>query len=106
MPQDGYLGDYIREIAREYTAAHFGDAAGNNLDQIRQFAVDYLRREQDLDLHAFGVKFDSYFLESSLYTDGKVGRDGEAAGRRRATRMRPKGRCGCAPRTSATTRTA
>jgi len=72
MPKDGYLGDYIREIAREYTAAHFGDAAGRNLEQIRQFAVDYLRREQDLDLHAFGVKFDSYFLESSLYTDGKV----------------------------------
>ena len=72
MPKDGYLGDYIREIAREYVAAHFGDAAGNNLEQIRQFAVDYLRKEQDIDLHAFGVKFDSYFLESSLYTDGKV----------------------------------
>jgi arginyl-tRNA synthetase len=72
MPKDGYLGDYIHEIAREYVAAHFGDAAGNNLEQIRKFAVDYLRKEQDLDLHAFGVKFDSYFLESSLYTDGKV----------------------------------
>jgi arginyl-tRNA synthetase len=72
MPKDGYLGDYIREIAREYVAAHFGDAAGKNLEQIRQFAVDYLRKEQDLDLNAFGVKFDSYFLESSLYTDGKV----------------------------------
>jgi len=72
MPKDGYLGDYIREIAREYVAAHFGDAAGNNLEQVRQFSVDYLRREQDIDLHAFGVKFDSYFLESSLYSDGKV----------------------------------
>jgi arginyl-tRNA synthetase len=72
MPKDGYLGDYIREIAREYVAAHFGDAAGRNLEQIRQFAVEYLRKEQDLDLNAFGVKFDSYFLESSLYTDGKV----------------------------------
>ena len=72
MPRDGYLGDYIREIAREYVAAHFGDAAGNNLEQIRQFSVAYLRREQDIDLRAFGVKFDSYFLESSLYTEGKV----------------------------------
>jgi arginyl-tRNA synthetase len=72
MPKDGYLGDYIREIAREYTAAHFGDAAGNDLEQIRRFAVAYLRSEQDLDLRAFGVNFDSYFLESSLYTDGKV----------------------------------
>ena len=72
MPKDGYLGDYIRDIAREYVAAHFGDAAGDDLDQIRRFAVAYLRNEQDIDLRAFGVKFDSYFLESSLYTDGKV----------------------------------
>jgi arginyl-tRNA synthetase len=72
MPKDGYLGDYIREIAREYVAAHFGDAAGNDLEQIRRFAVTYLRNEQDIDLRAFGVDFDSYFLESSLYTDGKV----------------------------------
>ena len=72
MPKDGYLGDYIREIAREYVAAHFGDAGGNNLEQVQRFAVEYLRKEQDLDLNAFGVKFDSYFLESSLYTDGKV----------------------------------
>ena len=72
MPRDGYLGDYIREIAREYVAAHPGDAAGADLDQIRRFAVDYLRREQDRDLMAFGVKFDSFFLESSLYTDGRV----------------------------------
>ncbi len=73
MPKDGYLGDYIRDIAREYVAAHFGDAVGSDLEQIRQFAVAYLRNEQDMDLVAFGVKFDSYFLESSLYTDGKVG---------------------------------
>jgi arginyl-tRNA synthetase len=72
MPKDGYHGDYIREIAREYVAAHFGDAAGNNVEQIRQFSVAYLRNEQDIDLRAFGVKFDSYFLESSLYSDGKV----------------------------------
>ena len=72
MPADGYMGDYIRDIAREYVAAHFGDAAGKNLEQIRGFAVDYLRKEQDIDLNAFGVKFDSYFLESSLYADGKV----------------------------------
>jgi arginyl-tRNA synthetase len=72
MPKDGYMGDYIRDIAREYVAEHFGDAGGEDLEQIRKFAVAYLRNEQDVDLRAFGVKFDSYFLESSLYTDGKV----------------------------------
>ncbi len=53
---------------REFTAS--GDP--DDLDGIRQFAVAYLRHEQDLDLRAFGVRFDHYFLESSLYTDGRV----------------------------------
>ena len=76
-----YNGDYIADIAadflakktvksddREYTAS--GDV--NDLDSIRQFAVAYLRHEQDLDLQAFQVRFDNYYLESSLYTSGRV----------------------------------
>jgi arginyl-tRNA synthetase len=80
-PDDAYQGDYIADIAadfsakktvkaddREFTAS--GDA--NDQGGIRQFAVAYLRHEQDLDLLAFGLKFDHYFLESGLYTSGKV----------------------------------
>jgi arginyl-tRNA synthetase len=76
-----YNGDYIADIAadflakktvksddREFTAS--GDVS--DLDSIREFAVAYLRHEQDLDLSAFAVKFDNYYLESSLYTSGKV----------------------------------
>ncbi|WP_158881278.1 arginine--tRNA ligase [Rhodanobacter sp. L36] len=80
-PENGYRGDYIADVARAYLerASVVADgetvtAAGDvdNLDAIRQFAVASLRREQDLDLQAFGVDFDVYFLESSLYSDGKV----------------------------------
>ena len=80
-PESAYNGDYIQDIAddflakktvkaddREFTAS--GDV--EDLDGIRMFAVAYLRHEQDLDLKAFQVKFDHYFLESSLYTSGKV----------------------------------
>ena len=80
-PEAAYNGDYIADIAtdfaarktvkaddREFTAS--GDV--NDLDGIRQFAVAYLRHEQDLDLQAFGVRFDHYFLESSLYANGQV----------------------------------
>ena len=70
FPEDGYQGEYIREIARDYTAAHPGDGAGEDLEAIRRFAVAMLRREQDADLAAFGVRFDRYYLESSLYEDG------------------------------------
>jgi arginyl-tRNA synthetase len=72
IPEGGYYGEYIREIAERYRAEHPGDARGDELDAVRTFAVRALRAEQDLDLKAFGVKFDVYFLESALYTDGKV----------------------------------
>ncbi len=70
FPADGYHGDYIREVAQRYL-----DQVGHDLsdlDGIRRFAVAELRKEQDRDLQAFGVEFDNYFLESSLYTDGRV----------------------------------
>jgi arginyl-tRNA synthetase len=80
-PESAYNGDYIADIAadflarktvcaddREFTAS--GDV--EDLDGMRQFAVAYLRHEQDLDLQAFQVKFDQYYLESSLYTSGRV----------------------------------
>jgi arginyl-tRNA synthetase len=80
-PEQAYNGEYIADIAndfkakktvrsddREYTAS--GDV--EDIDSIRQFAVAYLRHEQDLDLKAFQVRFDNYYLESSLYTSGRV----------------------------------
>jgi arginyl-tRNA synthetase len=74
FPESGYHGDYVREIARDYLAAHPEDPEGLDADRVRLFAVAALRREQDQDLAAFGVRFDNYFLESSLYTDGLVER--------------------------------
>jgi arginyl-tRNA synthetase len=72
IPEGGYHGEYIREIAAAYAAAHPDDVNGQQLDQVRAFAVKALREEQDRDLKALRVKFDVYYLESSLYTDGKV----------------------------------
>ena len=80
-PADGYRGDYIQDVARAYlrgdridaTDRHVSAAADpDDLEGICDFAVAYLRREQDLDLQAFAVHFDNYFLESSLYSDGEV----------------------------------
>jgi arginyl-tRNA synthetase len=72
IPEGGYHGAYIAEIAEQYVAQHPGDANGDDLDALRRFAVAALRQEQDLDLKAFGVAFDTYYLESSLYQDGRV----------------------------------
>ena len=80
-PEDGYRGDYIADVAQAYLNGDSVEVEGHivtgekdpqDLDAIRRFAVAYLRREQNLDLAAFGVSFDRYFLESSLYADQKV----------------------------------
>ena len=80
-PEAAYNGDYIADIAADFLACktvsaddRSTTASGklNDLDGIREFAVAYLRHEQDLDLQAFAVHFDNYYLESSLYTSGKV----------------------------------
>jgi arginyl-tRNA synthetase len=80
-PEQAYNGDYIQDIANDFLAkktvqaddrAFTASGDLNDLDGMRQFAVAYLRHEQDLDLKAFDVKFDNYYLESSLYTSGRV----------------------------------
>ncbi|MFM8768852.1 MAG: arginine--tRNA ligase, partial [Rubrivivax sp.] len=80
-PEDAYNGEYIADIAADFLARKTDSAddrrftaSGDteDLDGIRQFAVAYLRHEQDLDLQAFGVSFDHYYLESSLYSSGRV----------------------------------
>lgn len=81
LAKNFYNGDYIADIAaaflaketvkaddREFTAN--GDV--EDYENIRNFAVAYLRNEQDKDLQAFNLKFDEYYLESSLYTNGHV----------------------------------
>jgi arginyl-tRNA synthetase len=74
IPEGGYHGAYIAEIAERYVEAIPSDGAGEDLGAMQSFAVQALRNEQDLDLQAFGVRFDTYYLESSLYTDGRVER--------------------------------
>ena len=80
-PEAAYNGDYIADIAADFLAQKTVQADDrqftasgnlNDLDGMREFAVAYLRREQDLDLQAFEVRFDNYYLESSLYSSGRV----------------------------------
>jgi arginyl-tRNA synthetase len=82
-PENAYNGEYIQDIANAFLEcqtvqaddrAFTANGQVNDLANIRDFAVAYLRHEQDLDLQAFAVQFDHYYLESSLYTDGRVER--------------------------------
>lgn len=80
-PDEAYNGEYILDIAQDFLAKKTVTADDrsftangdiNDIDNIRNFAVAYLRNEQDLDLAAFRLQFDQYYLESSLYTAHKV----------------------------------
>jgi arginyl-tRNA synthetase len=81
-PESAYNGEYVQDIADDFLAkksvhALDGEAVKatgkpDDLEAVRRFAVAYLRTDQDLDLQKFGVRFDVYYLESSLYADGKV----------------------------------
>ncbi|WP_048812018.1 arginine--tRNA ligase [Methylobacillus flagellatus] len=80
-PENGYRGDYIADVAAAYMAretviaddqAVTGKGDAEDAEAIRQFAVAYLRHEQDLDLKAFKINFDVFSLESALYREGKV----------------------------------
>ena len=81
-PESAYNGDYIADIASDFMAKKTvaakncpsvtGTGNVDDLKSIREFSVAYLRNEQDNDLNAFGIHFDNFFLESSLYRDGKV----------------------------------
>ena len=80
-PANAYNGDYIADIAADFAArktvaaddrSFTASGDSDDLEGIAQFAVAYLRHEQDLDLQAFGVHFDSHYLESSLYSSGRV----------------------------------
>ena len=72
IPEGGYHGEYIREIAQGYLAAHPNDREGADEEAVRRFAVAELRKEQDRDLQTLGITFDVYSLETSLYAKGLV----------------------------------
>jgi arginyl-tRNA synthetase len=76
VPEDGYHGEYVADIARALAAEQgdrwVDDESGEALDAMRVFAVRVLRAEQNRDLDGFRVRFDEFYLESSLYTEGRV----------------------------------
>ena len=99
-PEDGYRGDYIVEIGKQFVAAG-GDV--KDADAVRAFAVNALRNEQDKDLTAFGVKkFDCYYLKLALHRRPRR-QDSDCAANWQP-HLRIRRRAGSRPRTAATIR--
>ncbi len=77
FPEDGYHGEYIKEIAQhlyKYEREKILSMVDENqaIDFCAEFAKEYLLEKIKEDLKDFGVEFDIWFSEKSLYTSGKV----------------------------------
>jgi len=75
-PEDGYAGDYINEIASRVLAETAEDilalSDSDAQEKFREAGVELMFQEIRESLHDFGVDFDVYFHENSLYESGAV----------------------------------
>jgi arginyl-tRNA synthetase len=75
IPEGGYHGEYVRDLARRASLEHPGIADLTDADRVkllREWATAELRAEQDRDLRDFGVIFDDYYSETALYGGDKL----------------------------------
>jgi arginyl-tRNA synthetase len=76
LPDDAYHGEYVSELAGRLAARRgdrfVGDESEEALDGMRKFAVEALMKEIERDLADFRLRFDEYYLESSLYEEKRV----------------------------------
>ena len=76
-PEDGYGGDYIGEIASAIVSAHPDALQGSEADVqelFRREGVEMMFAHIKESLHEFGVDFDVFFHENSLFESGAVDR--------------------------------
>jgi arginyl-tRNA synthetase len=76
VPEDGYHGDYVRELAArilEREGAGLADLPeAERLERFMRLGRDEMLAEQKATLERFGVHFDAWYLESDLHRSGKV----------------------------------
>jgi len=76
IPEGGYHGTYLKDLAAEVAAEHGDEIAAMSEKEriafLRRWASEKLRLQQEEDLRAFGVVFDNFYFESSLYREGRI----------------------------------
>tara|TARA_B100000029_G_C17595434_1_gene963946 strand:+ start:1013 stop:2620 length:1608 start_codon:yes stop_codon:yes gene_type:complete len=71
FPEEGYKGEYIRNIANKIYQKH-GDKLSADLDIFKDFAEEYIFKEINKALINLGIKFDSFFNEKTLYENNNI----------------------------------
>jgi arginyl-tRNA synthetase len=73
FPEDGYLGEYIVDVARQLYDAH-GDALLDHdaLDPFQDKAEEVIFEDIEATLRRISVEIETFFNEKQLYTDDRV----------------------------------
>ncbi len=76
VPEGGYHGEYVVELARELQAEFGEQLAGEWSDDVRRrvrsFALERMERGQQDDMRALGVEFDEFSRETALYESEQI----------------------------------
>ncbi len=72
FPEDGYQGDYLRDLARQYLAEKGGPPSPGEEEKLGGYAAAIILGGIKKDLLDFGVRFDRWFSETDLYRQGWV----------------------------------
>ncbi|MDA3862532.1 MAG: arginine--tRNA ligase [Deltaproteobacteria bacterium] len=74
FPQDGYHGEYIKEMATDYFAKKGCEAATNEYDaeELKKFGVAKAVEKIKTTLKKLGVEFDRFYSENELHNQGKI----------------------------------
>lgn len=103
FPEDCYKGDYIKGMAREVLDREGLDFINNDednaIDICARYAAGRILAQIRQDLVDFGVTFDQWFSEQSLYDSGRVQQSIEVL-KKRVGSMKKTGPCGSRPKIS------
>jgi arginyl-tRNA synthetase len=73
FPEDGYYGDYVRELAERFPLERAEEAlADPEAAEFRAWALERMLESQQEDLESYGVRFDVWFRESELHRCGAL----------------------------------
>lgn len=74
MPEKGYQGEYVQDVARSLAEIHAEVKPDSKLDEFRERSQALMLQRQRDDLAQFGVVFQRWFSEQSMHDSGLVAR--------------------------------
>lgn len=72
FPDDGYLGDYIVDIAQTLVDRHGDTLMGAGIEPFKEAAEEVMFAQIEQTLARLNITMDAFFNEHDLYEDGRI----------------------------------